>query len=124
MKNINWSNWVRLNSSCKIGPLIPIQDKTDLANAREKKDNIVDDSEETAVKMEEEIGENDTDNTEEISSEVKLEESEDDPVMVQLAPEDEKEDLKTEEIDEVKIEESSPIGIVVISSNNIHIWYY
>lgn len=101
--------------------MIPIQDKTDLANAREKKDNIVDDSEETAVKMEEEIGENDTDNTEEISSEVKLEESEDDPVMVQLAPEDEKEDLKTEEIDEVKIEESSPIGIVVISSNNIHI---
>ena len=92
-----------------------------MANAREKKDNIVDDSEETAVKMEEEIGENDTDNTEEISSEVKLEESEDDPVMVQLAPEDEKEDLKTEEIDEVKIEESSPIGIVVISSNNIHI---
>lgn len=124
MKNINWSNWVRLNSSCKIGQLIPIQDKTDLANAREKKDNIVDDSEETAVKMEEEIGENDTDNTEEISSKVKLEESEDDPVMVQLAPEDEKEDLKTEEIDEVKIEESSPIGIVVISSNNIHIWYY
>ena len=124
MKNINWSNWVRLNSSCKIGPLIPIQDKTDLANAWEKKDNIVDDSEETAVKMEEEIGENDTDNTEEISSKVKLEESEDDPVMVQLAPEDEKEDLKTEEIDEVKIEESSPIGIVVISSNNIHIWYY
>ena len=101
--------------------MIPIQDKTDLANAREKKDNIVDDSEETAVKMEEEIGENNTDNTEEISSEVKLEESEDDPVMVQLAPEDEKEDLKTEEIDEVKIEESSPIGIVVISSNNIHI---
>ena len=101
--------------------MIPIQDKTDLANAREKKDNIVDDSEETAVKMEEEIGENDTDNTEEISSKVKLEESEDDPVMVQLAPEDEKEDLKTEEIDEVKIEESSPIGIVVISSNNIHI---
>ena len=92
-----------------------------MANAREKKDNIVDDSEETAVKMEEEIGENDTDNTEEISSKVKLEESEDDPVMVQLAPEDEKEDLKTEEIDEVKIEESSPIGIVVISSNNIHI---
>ena len=102
-----------------------IQDKIDSANGREKKDNIGYDSDETAVKMEEEIGENGSeDNTEEISSEVKPEESEDDLVMVQLAPEDQKEDLKTEEVDEVTIEESSPIGIGVISSNNIHIWYY
>ena len=99
--------------------MIPIQDKIDLANAREKKDNIGDDSEETAVKMEEENGTED--NTEEISSEVKLEESEDNPVMVQLAPEDRQENLKMEEIDEIKIEESSPIGIGVISSNNNHI---
>ena len=110
-----WTNCVRLK-------LIPIQDKIDLANAREKKDNIGDDSEETAVKMEEENGTED--NTEEISSEVKLEESEDNPVMVQLAPEDRQENLKMEEIDEIKIEESSPIGIGVISSNNNHIWYY
>ena len=109
-----WTNCVRLK-------LILIQDKIDLANAREKKDNIGDDSEETAVKIEEENGTED--NTEEISSEVKLEESEDNPVMVQLAPEDRQKNLKMEEIDEIKIEESSPIGIGVISSNNNHICY-
>ena len=35
--------------------------------------------------------------------------------MVPLAPEDGKEDLKTEEIEEVKIEQSSPTGIASIS---------
>ena len=102
----------------KYGSLIPIQDKIDLTNAHEKNEDI---PEETAVKIEKDNCDNDSgDKIEEFletSSEVKVEESEADLVMVSLTPHD---DLKTEEIlNEAKIEEFNPIGIATISSNYI-----
>lgn len=102
----------------KYGSLIPIQDKIDLTNAHEKNEEI---PEETAVKIEKDNCDNDSgDKIEEFletSSEVKVEESEADLVMVSLTPHD---DLKTEEIlNEAKIEEFNPIGIATISSNYI-----
>ena len=102
----------------KYGSLIPIQDKIDLTNANEKNEEI---PEETAVKIEKDNCDNDSEEKIEefleTSSEVKVEESEADLVMVSLTPHD---DLKTEEIlNEAKIEEFNPIGIATISSNYI-----
>ena len=117
-----WANGVRPHLNVmvcgKYGSLIPIQDKIDLTNAHEKNEEI---PEETAVKIEKDNCDNDSgDKIEEFletSSEVKVEESEADLVMVSLTPHD---DLKTEEIlNEAKIEEFNPIGIATISSNYI-----
>lgn len=105
----------------KYGSLIPIQDKIDLTNAHEKNE---DNPEETAVKIEEDNDSEDKiEEFLETSSEVKVEESEGDLVMVSLTPHDENDDLKTEEINEAKLEEFNPLGIAIISSNYIHIWY-